>query len=1068
VSQPKNTGGKRRSHGLSAAGFFAPFLLAVACWLAMPGNGLAQGAGTDPLSLLQQVQRGAAGGVGGIGGLGGLGNGVIDTTSNLPQSQTLQPQVGAPTAQSHSLLEQIMSARAGVTLQQFGYSQFGVGRQVIVPETGAVQDDYIMGPGDEVVVTLRGQESGDYRLQVDRNGRVVVPRLQYPIPAAGRRLDDFRKDLEASVKTSYVASTVSVAIGRIRQISVEVSGEVNAPGQRLLTGLSSVTDALLLSNGVRKSGSLRNIHVQRNGRDYVVDLYGVLTAGGSGGMMRLADGDRIVVPPLGRTVAVAGLVRRPGIYELPGRASGIAVRSLLALAGGQEVRGRYRLAVQRIEADGRIDLVSLQGDAGLIRDSEILRVDLGADLASNQATLSGGLGLAGQYAVTTGTRLSDVIRAPGALGQSPYTLFGIIVRKDPRTLLRSLVAFTPAAVLGGTEDQQLQTDDIIRPISVSEASLLDFVLKAYLNKLALDQARIRNPLEAQRADAAAAAQASASVGNNGTGTNNAASITPPPVATPITPDNPFGLQPGQLDSYAWGQEDFSSVPDDVQRSDIIALLNVAAPGSVDALLREQAYQQSLITVNSSTPGQTPAQAAQAQQAALLSSQTGIPLQSPTALIGQPYGATAGAGPYGQPNAMGANGLAAVPGNGQDAANGQANQYGQYGAGTLTGQSMAPNYQVQPVTQEGYATNREVHTFGELARQLDVDPLVLVNFLIEHRVRLDGAVHGPGPYFVGSNVPLSDLVQAAGGTDSWADESGVELLTTVVDSRSGRAASQRQMLPLRQGTLASYIVRPHDELHFNRIFTDTGIGSVAVQGEVRFAGNYPIMRGEHLSDVLMRAGGLTTTAYPQGTVFLRKSAAQVEQEGYNRAADEIQSQLVAGMARIGNDKIPGDAVAAIQGFITQLRTQKPLGRVAMQADPSVLAANPAQDPLVEPGDVVFIPQRPSTIAVLGEVMQPGSYSYRPGMSVDEYIKRAGGFAQFANDDLTFIVLPDGSARRLDTSWLNFDVAKLPPGSSIVVPRDLAPLFARQIILDVTSIMSSFAVTIASLAVLSHNN
>jgi polysaccharide export outer membrane protein len=308
------------------------------------------------------------------------------------------------------------------------------------------------------------------------------------------------------------------------------------------------------------------------------------------------------------------------------------------------------------------------------------------------------------------------------------------------------------------------------------------------------------------------------------------------------------------------------------------------------------------------------------------------------------------------------------------------------------------------------------------------------------------------------------VQAAGGTDSWADESGVEILTTVVDSNNGRAASQRQTLPLRQGTLVSYVVRPHDQLHFKKVFTETGIGSVTVQGEVRFAGSYPLTRGEHLSDVLMRAGGLTTTAYPQGTVFLRKSAAQVEQQGYSRAADEIQSQLVAGMARIGNDKIPGDAVTAIQSYITQLRTQQPLGRIAMNADPSLLAANPAQDPLLEPGDVVFIPQRPSTVAVLGEVMQPGSYSYRPGVSVDEYIKRAGGYAQFANDDLTFIVMPDGSARRLETSWLNFDVATLPPGSTIVVPRDLAPLFTRQVILDVTGIMSSFAVTIASLAIL----
>ena len=1059
VSLPKKPCGQRRGIGLSAAAFFAPFIVAVVSWLALSGNGLAQTSAADPLSVLQQLQRGTTGGV---GGLGTLGNGVVDTTSNLPQTQLLQP-VGPQPIQAPSRLEQIMSSRAGVMLRQYGYTWFGIGRPVMVPETGAVQDDYIMGPGDEVVFSLRGQENSDVRTTVDRNGNVVLPRLK-PIPATGRNFGSFRQDVDAAVRRAYVASEASVAIGRVRQISVLVSGEVTAPGLRIVTGLSSVTDALLLSNGVRKSGSLRNIHVQRNGHDYVVDLYSVLTASGRTGMMRLADGDRIVVPPLGHTVAVAGLVRQPGIYELPAHASSVSARALLALAGGQEVRGRYRLAVQRIEADGRLNLVPLEGDNGQIRDSEILRVDLGADLASSQATLSGGLGLAGQYAVTTGTRLSDVIRAPGALGQSPYTLFGIIVRKDPRTLLRSLIAFTPVAVLNGTEDMQLQTDDVIRPLSVGEAQLLDFVLKTYLNKLALDQARIRNPLEAQRADAAAAAQAAAASATTSSGAGNSAgggtssivvSAALAANASAISPDNPFGLQPGQLDTYSSGQEDFSSVPPDVQRNDIIALLNVAAPGSMDALMRAQAYQQALLTANSSTTNQTPAQAAQAQQAALLASQTGIPLQ-PTGVAGQPNSAS----PYGYASAFGGQSsgslqtnqtIPAVP-NTQNETNG------------APPQGMPQNYQEQPATAEGFASNREAHTFGELARQLNVDPLVLVNFLTDHRARLDGAVHGPGPYFVGPNVTLADLVQAAGGTDSWADESGIELLTTAVDSRNGRAASQRQTLPLHQGTLASYFVRPHDQLHFNKVFTDTGIGSITVQGEVRFTGSYPITRGEHLSDVLVRAGGLTSTAYPQGTVFLRKSAAQVEQDGYNRAADEIQSQLVAGMARIGNDKIPADAVTAIQNFITQLRTQKPLGRIAMDADPSLLASNPARDPLLEAGDVVFIPQRPSTVAVLGEVMQPGSYSYQPGLTVEEYIKKAGGYAQFANNDLTFIVMPDGSARRMETSWLNFDVSTLPPGSTIVVPRDLAPLFTRQIILDVTSILSSFAVTIASLAVL----
>lgn len=1032
--QSKSNRGNWLGRGVSLAAFFAPFALALAGFLLTSNPSMAQAGGGDSSQLLQTL--GGRGGNGGLGGLFGFNNGgVVDTTTQLPQSQTLQPQNSLQVMRlPQSRLEQIMSARANAKLAQFGYDQLGIGRAVTVPETGAVAGDYILGPGDEISVSLRGQENSDFRTTVGRDGNVVLPRLP-PVAASGRTFDIFRQDIEAAVHRAYVASTASVSIGKVRQINVLVVGEVNAPGPRIVTGLSSALDALLLSGGVKKTGSLRNVHVQRGGREYTIDLYGALTGTVAGGGMRLADGDRLIVPPLGATVAVAGLVRRPGIYELPARASSMPARSLLILAGGQEVRGRYRLSVLRIEQDGRTNLVPLAAEGGAIRDSEILRVELGADLATSQATLSGGTGLAGQYAVSNGSRLSDILRAPGAMGQMPYTLFGLIVRKDQRTLLRSLTAFTPVAVMSGNEDLQLQSDDFVRPISVAESQLLAFVVKSYLDKMALDQARIRNPLQAS-GDAAAA---NAIAANKGPAAQDTAK-------SQVTPSNPFGLDPAILQQASNGQEDFSGVPADIQRANITALLETAAPGTALATQRELAYQRALTQAAQPTATGIPPSSSQLQQ----SQQTALLMSSQ---IGAGGSADLSGG-------LGQNG-ASQNGQGQ---NGQGQNQNGMNQQAVPPLEAAPNYMDQPASSTGFASNQEVHTFGELSRQLGVDPLVLVNFLIDHRARLDGAVNGPGPYFVGPNATLNDLVAAAGGTAKWADESGVELLTTAVDSRTGRAATQRQTLPLRQGMLTSYVVRPRDQIHFNQVFTDSGIGSVSVQGEVRFGGNYPITRGEHLSDLLMRVGGLTSTAYPAGTVFLRKSSAQVEEQGYKRAADEIQSQLLAGIARIGGDKITGEGYTAIQGFITQLRTQKGLGRIAIAADPSVLAANPQQDPLLEAGDVVFIPQRPSTITVLGEVMQPGSYSYRPGLTVGDYVKRAGGYAQFSDEGLTFIVLPDGSAKRMETSWLSFDVQSLPPGSSIVVPRDLAPLTARQILLDVTGILSSFAVTAASLAIL----
>ena len=172
-----------------------------------------------------------------------------------------------------------------------------------------------------------------------------------------------------------------------------------------------------------------------------------------------------------------------------------------------------------------------------------------------------------------------------------------------------------------------------------------------------------------------------------------------------------------------------------------------------------------------------------------------------------------------------------------------------------------------------------------------------------------------------------------------------------------------------------------------------------------------------------------------------------------------------MTRVGSDKISPDTFSAMQGFITDLRSQKAVGRISVVADPSVLAAKPELDPLLEAGDIVYIPQRPSTISVLGQVRQPGSYPYQRQLNIGDYIARAGGYSPTAETSGAYLVLPDGSARKIERSWLSFDSDVLPPGSSIVVPRDVTPLDLRQVIIDTSQIFSQLAVSIASVAVIS---
>ena len=369
---------------------------------------LAQQITPDQLQKLQQLQQ-------------GMSSGNSTRQSVTPSETILQPTGPLLT----SRLEQILSQRAGVPLHQFGYDQLGVGRAVNLPQVGAIPDSYVLGPGDEIIVSLRGQENSEYRTVVNRDGQVVLPRLN-PIPAAGRTFGQFRQDLLNAVHRAYVSTEGFVSVGQLRQISVLVSGEVGSPGVRILTGLSTPVDAILVSGGV-KNTVLRNVRILRAGRESLSTCTALLTGTARASSLALADGDRIVVPPLGRTAAVVGSGSSPGHLRACAGPSAIETRALLALAGGLEVRGKYRMSVLRVAADGRNQMIPLEGGEGAVGDSDILFVQPAASQTSSTATLSG-TRRSPEYA-TGGTKLSELLRSPGALGEDPYTLFGVISRR---------------------------------------------------------------------------------------------------------------------------------------------------------------------------------------------------------------------------------------------------------------------------------------------------------------------------------------------------------------------------------------------------------------------------------------------------------------------------------------------------------------------------------------------------------------------------------------------------------------------------------------------------------------
>ena len=918
-----------------------------------------------------------------------------------------------------SPLEKIYSQRAGRVLKQFGYDVVGVPSSISVVQSGALQDDYVLGVGDEIVVTLRGQENATYRQRVSRDGEVVLPKLN-TIRAAGRTFGDVRHDIETAASQAFISTTAFVTVGSVHQMSVLVSGEVRSPGVRTVSGLASPLDAILLSGGISKTGSLRNIRVLRAGESHTIDLYSVLANGDASGLGMLRDGDRIYVAPLGRTVAIAGFVRRPGIYELRGNTRGISAQALINLAGGTEIAGTYEISKTQLQRDGTSRVVPVVRNA-VVESGEVLFVDSSRNATTvDRVTLIGSVALENERALTGSSTVGDVIRSIEDLKYNAYTQFTVIARRDPLSNAITLFPFSLEAAMAGRVAVPLRSNDIVYVFSSDEIRALATFSTRDLNKPAQPMA-LNFPSDV---------------------------ILCPTSQVPNTagrqPLSPLAPQLGGAQSPCYG---------DAQHTAGTANLGPGPAQTEAGNLTSDTTYASPVDDDQLNPNDPLGAAAAAEQS--------NPAQTLVPPMNQ------GEGYPGQDQS-------------RDRIEGQNNSddlRSPEARGAYAPEADAVS-QAQAIAQRNaVAANQAAQArhptdamlVVNIAKRLAVPPQALVSTASDDLVWVLDAVRVPGPYLAAPGTTLTDIIEAAGGPSQQADFSGVEITSTAFDQASGNSRTVRSNYDAKEASLATVSISPLDVVRLRSVYSNRDEGSVTVAGQVRYPGAFDITRDERLSSVLQRAGGMTDVAYPFGAIFTRKSAALSEREGNIRAAREVEAQI----ATLAADPTTSQNASSNAGYLMtlsqELRTEPVLGRITISADPVVLATKPELDVVLQPGDMIFVPKRPSSISVSGEVLNPGSFQYRADYNIQDYIRLAGGTTQSADADRSFVVLPDGSARPLDSSWLDFSQDnRIPPGSTIVVPRDLSPFNWTQFLKDSTQILSQLAISAASIAVLRSNN
>jgi len=339
------------------------------------------------------------------------------------------------------------------------------------------------------------------------------------------------------------------------------------------------------------------------------------------------------------------------------------------------------------------------------------------------------------------------------------------------------------------------------------------------------------------------------------------------------------------------------------------------------------------------------------------------------------------------------------------------------------------------------------------------PLALP-YLLESSVAVYGEVQYPGFYPVADATPLDVLIQTAGGLTHESNRSSIEYVSHDEALKTGHP--RYQILDAASVSAGQIKVSPGDALNFRPLYAGEELGNVQAKGEFLFPGKYGILRGERLSELMQRAGGLTPYAYPYGAIFTRVSARETEAASYKRAASELQDAIATAITSGSlTGTAQGSAEQLIELMVKRLEDTPPIGRVVIEADPTLLQLHAEDDPILEPGDAIYMPKRPISVSVVGQVLNAGTLKFAPGASVSQYIDRAGGFAQAADKKRVFILLPNGTAEKAEgASWIGKG-QQIPPGSSIIVPRNATPFSLYAFSDRIFSIISSLALTTVAL-------
>jgi polysaccharide export outer membrane protein len=316
------------------------------------------------------------------------------------------------------------------------------------------------------------------------------------------------------------------------------------------------------------------------------------------------------------------------------------------------------------------------------------------------------------------------------------------------------------------------------------------------------------------------------------------------------------------------------------------------------------------------------------------------------------------------------------------------------------------------------------------------------------VEIAGDVRLPGKYPLLENRNIDALIRLAGGFENSAYLTSAEV-TRINFTSEGTARVASFKVPLVQTSeYQAFELKPLDQVRISRIPNWSYGDAVELTGSLVFPGSYPIVPGEKLSSLVSRAGGIAENGFPQGAVLIKVEAKEREQAQLEKLIASIQrTALAQSQTREQESNLGGSSAQADLELLEDLLQSDAGGRVVIDL-PAILAGDPSADIQLEAGDSLFVPEFNSTISVIGEVRQPGTFRFDTDRRVNDYIEQAAGATVRADLKVAYVVRANGKVDLVGNkspllSFRSSRASDLQPGDTIVVPvnEEYQPVLAR---------------------------